>query len=184
MKTIKGLVVRRRKEKTNHEGKDNDFVPAANPNQSSSIRPRASVNPATAQVDLSTRTVPSLPSLYPSVGASALSPISSGTLWKDAYDRLRQKEPGLVQSFELELGAGFDSQKQIEAVVEQRLASRDEKQWIIKLASKPVKIREHGERVIKFALWSKDFVSSALATQPHLALAWTGVTLLLPVRVP
>lgn len=106
---------------------------------------------------------------------------TSEALWKDAYKGLKEKEPGLVQLLENVSGASFASQEQTTAVVQERLLSRDEKQWIIKLAGKSIRVREYGERVTKFVLWSKDIVSSALSSQPNMALAWTGITLLLPV---
>ena len=53
---------------------------------------------------------------------------------------------------------------------------------IIHLRGKPVKVREQGERILKFILWSKDLVSAATSTQPYAALAWSGVSILLPVR--
>ena len=63
------------------------------------------------------------------------------------------------------------------------LEDRDARQLIITLVGKSIKIREYGEKLVKFVVWSKDFISSAISAEPHAALAWAGVTLLLPVCV-
>lgn len=98
---------------------------------------------------------------------------------------LQQKEPQLVQTFEQLLGTSFTSVDQIQSIVQARLDRREERQWIIAVAGKSIKVREKGERLIKFILWSKDIVASAVSTQPYMALAWSGITMLLPVcRLP
>ena len=121
-----------------------------------------------------------LPSHFPSSSPSA-PPWSQQSLWCNAYEKLKQREPDLVQLFETVSGASFSSQEQIKAVVNARLDRRDECQWVVTLAGKPIKIRECGEPLVKFALWSKDLVSDAVSSQPHMALAWSGVTMLLLV---
>jgi len=39
------------------------------------------------------------------------------------------------------------------------------------------------EKAIKIIIIAKDFVGSAVSLEPHGALAWAGVSLLLPVRI-
>lgn len=113
-----------------------------------------------------------------------LDPWSAEGLWKDAYEKFKQDEPELAQSFEQTSAAGgLVSPLHMQSDVKSRLETREERQWIVTLAGKSVHVREVGERLIKFILWSKDIVSSALSSQPHVALAWSGVTMLFPVRV-
>ena len=50
------------------------------------------------------------------------------------------------------------------------------------LGGKPFRIREIGESVINFIWESKGFVASIASVEPHAALAWAGVSQLLPVR--
>ncbi|KIX01363.1 uncharacterized protein Z518_09088 [Rhinocladiella mackenziei CBS 650.93] len=126
--------------------------------------------------------IPSTSTAAPSSSPSA-PPWSPQALWNNTYEKLKQKEPDLVQSFEIVSGASFISQEQIKSLVKARLDMRDERQWIITLAAQPVKIRESGERLIKFVLWSKDLVSSALSSQPHMVLAWSGITMQLPLAL-
>ena len=69
------------------------------------------------------------------------------------------------------------------ALIKQKMLDREEKQWVLRLRKRqpPTPVREQGEKIIKFVLWSKDFVSAAVSTQPYAALAWSGVSVLLEV---
>ena len=69
----------------------------------------------------------------------------------------------------------------METIINSELQHREADQWVVKVGQKPVKVREQGEKVIKFILWSNDIVSQALSAQPYAALAWSGVSILLPV---
>ncbi len=111
-------------------------------------------------------------------------------LWKHAYMALEARNQDLVTEYERSLAALSDSQTDcaqtplpelINSVVQKRLQAREEKQLVIHLGQKPIKVREQGERVIKFILWSNNFISTAVSAQPYAALAWSGVSILLPV---
>ena len=117
----------------------------------------------------------------PSLQNSTLPPWSAEALWKDAYEKLKQKEPKLAQSFGQASGASLDSPEQIQCAVRALLDKREERQWIIAVAGKSVHVRANGERLIKFILWSKDIIADGLSSQPYMALAWSGITMLLPV---
>ena len=115
-------------------------------------------------------------------------------LWKNAYEALKARDQDLVEVYTLSLAALNDVQikcpqtsvpdltpNEINIVVKKRLDYLETKQLMIHLRGKPIKVREQGEKVIKFILWSNDFISTALSTQPYAALAWSGVSILLPV---
>jgi len=70
----------------------------------------------------------------------------------------------------------------VESVVKQLLDDREMKQWRISLLGRDIKVRKEAEKLAKFLLWSDDIVKSAVSTQPYAALAWTAVSVLLPVR--
>ena len=91
-----------------------------------------------------------------------------------------------MQSYEKNLSpeaVTFTSQKQIQDAVKASLDNREARQIIVTLARKPIKIREYGEKLVKFTMWSKDLISSAVNAEPHAALAWAGISLLLPVCI-
>ena len=113
----------------------------------------------------------------------------SEDLWKQAYDVLELREPDLMRAYNLlltpvrtSLTDPSLSPEMIEKIVKSKLEDREAKQLVINLGKKSVKVREQGEKVVKFILWSKDIVSQALSAQPYAALAWSGVSILLPVR--
>lgn len=135
----------------------------------------------------STATLPQSPPLniastfLPPAPSPAISPWLPETLWAQAYRKLQEKEPELVQAFERASGTCFTSSEQIQSTVKAQLDRREERQWIVAVAGKSVKVRQKGERLLKFILWSKDIVADAVNSQPYMALAWSGITMLLPV---
>lgn len=70
-----------------------------------------------------------------------------------------------------------------EPLMEQLLQNRAKEQWRIPLLEKDVKFRDQVEKLTKFLLWSDQFVKTAMSTQPCAALAWSGVSILLPVGI-
>lgn len=123
------------------------------------------------------------------VGAKAEN--QSKDLWMRAYGDLKDRDPVLVAAYERYLasdGMGHTASVHpslnpglIETIVKQKLQDRDAKQWVIHLGPRPIQVRAQGEKIIKFILWSTDFISAAVSTQPYAALAWSGVAILLPV---
>ena len=111
-------------------------------------------------------------------------------LWQNAYKALEARNPDLVTRYKLALAAPDDSQTDcaqmplpelVDTVVKKKLEDREQKQLVIHLGEKPIKVREQGEKVIKFILWSNKSISAAVSAQPYAALAWAGVSILLPV---
>jgi len=101
-----------------------------------------------------------------------------------AYDRLQEQEPDLVSDYKRHLGSHecdpLSSPESTKSVVQQLLDDRAKKQWRLPLG-KDIKVREEAEKLVKFLLWSDKIIKSALQTQPYAALAWSGVSILLPV---
>ena len=114
--------------------------------------------------------------------------MKSEDLWKQAYTKLELREPDLMRAYKLlltpirtNLTDSSLSPEVVETIVKSKLEDREADQLVINLGKKPVKVREQGEKVVKFIIWSKDIVSQALSAQPYAALAWSGVSILLPV---
>jgi hypothetical protein len=128
----------------------------------------------------STKTVSSQPKLTVTL-------TKSEQLWREAYRIVKEMELDLVQSYEKNLSpqnTTFTSPTQIQDAVKASLDNREARQIIVTLAGKSIKVREYGEKLVKFTMWSKDLISSAVSTEPHAALAWVGILLLLPVCIP
>ena len=113
---------------------------------------------------------------------------NSKDLWLQAYEALELREPDLMAAYKRRLAPTITnsadpslSPELIETIIKSSLLDREADQWVVSLGEKSVKVREQGEKVIKFILWSNDIVSQALSAQPYAALAWSGVSILLPV---
>jgi hypothetical protein len=111
----------------------------------------------------------------------------SPDLWKSAFDKFREEEPDLLSDYDRHVfgatavNAGLASREAIETVLNKLLKDREKKQWTISVLSHDIKIRAQVERVVGILKWSDPLVKDALSAQPYAALAWSGVSLLLPV---
>ena len=109
------------------------------------------------------------------------------SLWERAYKSLEAREPDLVTNFERLLASENEisidelNPKIIGDFAVSKLEDREARQIVFHVKNRPIKIREQCEKVCRFILWSKDVVSSVVSAQPYLALAWSGVSILLPV---
>ena len=108
-------------------------------------------------------------------------------LWAEAYRVAQGREPELMVEYARHLpgrdGAqGALTAQSVEAIVKKLLENRAQKQWSVSLFGKDVKVRKQVEKLAKFLLWSDDIVKSAVSAQPYAALAWSAVSMLLPVR--
>jgi hypothetical protein len=110
--------------------------------------------------------------------------------WTLAYEIFQHQEPNLASDYKKHLASlqvdnvssvNLSSPLHFESIVNRLLEDRKKNQWQVPLLGKDIKIREQVERLAKFVLWSDEIVKSALSAQPYAALAWSGVSMLLPV---
>jgi hypothetical protein len=111
----------------------------------------------------------------------------SERLWGKAYAALEQDEPDMVKSFKQDVSSAANTQvsvtpSDLAKMLQIKLEQQDSKQLIVTILNKRIKVREQGEKVVKFVMWSKDVIGAAASLEPHAAIAWAGVSLLLPVR--
>lgn len=114
----------------------------------------------------------------------------STNLWKHAYEALKVRDSELITEYERQIASEIDhtvatpptsGQGLIEGIVRKKLDDRETSQLVVHLGKEPIKVREQGEKIIKFILWSSSFISAAVIAQPYAALAWSGVSILLSV---
>jgi hypothetical protein len=103
-----------------------------------------------------------------------------------------KRQPELVGDYKKHLdsvlnnptaGVDLTNRQSVQRTVKQLLEVREKEKWVVPFMGKDIKIREQAERLVKFVLWLDPMVKTAVIAQPHAALAWTGVSLLLPVSV-
>jgi len=94
----------------------------------------------------------------------------------------------LVTDYKRHLAPGDDNTDPLStpestrSVVERLSEDREKKQWRLSFQGKDIKFREAAEKLIKILLWSDEIIRPALSAQPYAALAWSGISILLPVR--
>lgn len=113
------------------------------------------------------------------------------SLWALAYSNLKKDNPALIKRFNYCLGISttdtddedLDSSK-IEEVVQNALKDLIQvKNSKERLNSSSAVIRRYFEKAVKAVIASKDYISLAVSANPYAALAYTGVSLLLPVSL-
>lgn len=115
-------------------------------------------------------------------------------LWTRAYKALEIQDPDLVAAYACHLDPALYSSTTpsqhalsptlIEAVIKKKLQDNEARKLVFHLGPESIKVREQGEKIVKFILWSNDFISTTVSAQPYAALAWSGVSVLLPVCFP
>ena len=115
--------------------------------------------------------------------------VAEHSLWALAYDGLQQKNPELIKKFNYCLGISIADTNdgnliypKIEGVAQKALKEIEQaNKSKEKLNKTSAAIQTCFEQAVKVIIASKDFISSAVSANPYAVLAWTGVSLLLPV---
>ncbi|KAB8271803.1 hypothetical protein BDV30DRAFT_138501 [Aspergillus minisclerotigenes] len=116
-------------------------------------------------------------------------------LWSEAYKKLHSDNASLIESYEKGLLATTDQmvgrsstkqrktdrQKRIQNLVFCRLQDMEQGRFDIPKRSRQGVIGEYVRRAVHGILYAKDFVTAAISAEPHAALAWAGVVMVLPL---
>jgi len=111
------------------------------------------------------------------------------SLWALAYKDLQEAQPELIKNFSDCLGISttgtMDGElvyPDIEGLAHKALGDiKQAKDLKEKLSGTSATIRKYFEQTVKVVIASNEFISKAVLANPYAALAWTGVSLLLPV---
>ncbi|KAL8868842.1 MAG: hypothetical protein Q9174_004717 [Haloplaca sp. 1 TL-2023] len=108
------------------------------------------------------------------------------SLWAQAYEILRQENPVLIHEFGRSLGVddtsnhlGHDSG--IDTAAERALAEIHAVETQRAQSKVVERVDRFSQRAIKIIVASKDLIALATSANPYAALAWSGVSLLLPL---
>lgn len=125
--------------------------------------------------------------------ATPLELIPPRDLWDEAYEVLRGTNSKLVERYEEMIMREYQEsanlapvgslarQEQLSAVVTRRLDSIEKDQKSFLVAGKRVVLQEQFNKSVRIVMFARNFVSQAVSAEPHAALAWAGVCVLLPV---
>lgn len=124
-------------------------------------------------------------------GVAAEDEAKSNDLWKHAYEIVKRRNQEMVTAYEHYLGLldpGHTSSTSpslnpelLESIIQPKLDDREARRLVLHLGRKPIKVREQGEKILKFILWSNSAISAAVSANPFAALAWSGISLVVPV---
>ena len=70
---------------------------------------------------------------------------------------------------------------QVSDLITKKLKVIEDTRWRLRLGEETVELKAQVNKVVKTVIWAQSFVSSAVSADPHSALAWAGVSLLLPL---
>ena len=127
--------------------------------------------------------------------ATPLEHASPRDLWDEAYEGLRSTDSKLVERYEemimreneenanLAPIGSLARQEQLSAVVTRRLDSIEKDQKSFTVAGKRVVLQERFNKFVRIVMFARSFVSPAVSAEPHAALAWAGICVLLPVSI-
>ena len=119
-------------------------------------------------------------------------------IWDRAYESLREGKDSrkLMDDYEKILLSDFkndhsfpavaegtgtsERERAMSALVERKVKAVEDARWKFQLGERTVEMKTQVDRIVKTILFAKDFVSSAVSAEPHTALAWAGVCMLLP----
>ncbi|KAF3073748.1 hypothetical protein CFAM422_003956 [Trichoderma lentiforme] len=113
-------------------------------------------------------------------------------LWAQAYTLAKERDKQLMDDYERHIasleGVSVDSESfsaphDVKVHVNQLLELRQRKEIQVSIMGHDIIMREQIEKLAKFLLWSDAIVKSAVSAQPYAALAWSGVSLFLPLLV-
>jgi hypothetical protein len=115
-------------------------------------------------------------------------------LWNSAYEKLRAEEEALVRDYEAklsgDLGAGLGSmlgatamrkREQLDAILQRKMDEINRETWKLRFGSNEYLVKDLAEPALGAINRVNEYISGALASNPYASIAWTGVSMLLPV---
>ena len=118
-------------------------------------------------------------------------------LWDEAYKVLRndKQKSALLDRYERVLSTGEASkplgpigtrsrEAQLAMVIDTRLEEVKTATLKYNVGGREIVVDEVVHGIVQKIITAKDFISTAVSSEPHAALAWAGVCIILPVSVP
>ncbi|CZR56422.1 uncharacterized protein PAC_06310 [Phialocephala subalpina] len=119
-------------------------------------------------------------------------------LWNEAYEALKVIDDSLMKQYETimkdemasvgSLAAnvsdpnGVFGHEQMQDFLKKNLIEVDDKKWTLKwVGARDVKVEDLAKPVVGIIKWAKEYIDPVANGNPYTAVAWTGVSLLLPL---
>lgn len=113
--------------------------------------------------------------------------------WDAAYEKVRKADPKLTESYEKLLLESCSIEKdehpekdrayqeQLESLVHDRLQELEKKKLYVTIGTRKIYPKKVVHDAVRGIIAVKDVISSVVSSEPHAAVAWAGVLVLLPV---
>jgi hypothetical protein len=114
-------------------------------------------------------------------------------LWDEAYKKLEREQPKLFERYKHCIVASGDESATPLSLNLDNIDSEHRELYLANQIEKRLQTIQKQEwsaagdiykKIVKTLLFAKDFVGQAVSNEPHAALAWAGVSMLLPVSGP
>ncbi|CAI7575822.1 unnamed protein product [Penicillium discolor] len=119
-------------------------------------------------------------------------------LWDEAYINLSRDDPKLKERYEeilstqdeingelsenhLAPAGSYQREERLRQIAKSKVEEIDLAKWQPKIGSHSVDVGGGFDQAVKVVVAAKEFVSSAVSSEPHAALAWAGVCIFLPL---
>jgi hypothetical protein len=116
-------------------------------------------------------------------------------LWNTAFEKLREEDDALVQHYEAklrgDLSAGLGSmlstavasrREQMNAILRRKMDEVNRETWKFRLGTKEFLVKDLAQPALAVINRVNGHINGAVASNPCAAIAWAGVSVLLPVR--
>ncbi|KAJ5690844.1 hypothetical protein N7462_005236 [Penicillium macrosclerotiorum] len=163
-----------------------------------SLSPSPSSSPLTVQTD-EKDSISTAPSNHVQLGTCssdirvASDDHTPRDLWDEAYAILGREDSKLKEKYEeillyqeggngdstcnhLAPAGSYQREKQLREIATRKVEEVDLTHWKVNIGGKFVDVRDQFDKAVKIVVAAKDFVASAVSTEPHAALAWAGVS--------
>jgi N-terminal domain of NWD NACHT-NTPase len=78
---------------------------------------------------------------------------------------------------------GRERELQLEKLVDVKRQAVEEARRKLTIGNETYIIKEKVDKIVSAIIFAKDFITAAASLEPHAALAWAGVSVLLPVSL-
>ncbi|KAJ5998507.1 hypothetical protein N7451_006317 [Penicillium sp. IBT 35674x] len=191
--TAKDRLLRKHRKKEDQRLADSDKVPLSASTAPETNVAGSSTSPSTPDFPLSSSVSDqSTPTDAPTVETKN-NQATQNDLWSKAFVMFQERDNDQellkaytnylvsLQGEDTSASLDFSKPESVEIVVRKLLADRAQKQWKFQIRNYSISVREQFEKLGKFLTWSDSLVQTAVSTQPLAALAWSGVSLILPL---
>lgn len=113
---------------------------------------------------------------------------SSLQFWNLAYDQLKRGDHKWLENYERILNNEIGNEpilqpdyKQMALLLDKQRQVIEESRWKVRVGDHEMEVRSQVEKIGSAVVWANTFITSAVSADPHAALVWAGVSIIVPL---